>query len=67
MARFACLGAVLTELLESSATPDFSSRPMLRARLADLRGAEGYDFAAVLPPWLDAEFAGAGARWQRSH
>jgi hypothetical protein len=64
-ARLACLGAILTELLESTGTPDFTKHPTLKHRLAGLPGAEGYDFVALLPSWLDAGFAGATRRWQR--
>jgi hypothetical protein len=64
-ARFACLGSVLQEIAEPVDRP-FSDDAVLGQRLAGLAPiADGYDFASVLPAWLDAEFAGASARWRR--
>jgi hypothetical protein len=64
-ARFACLGAVLQEIAEP-VDRSFSDDAMLGQRLVALAAAaNGYDFAAVLPAWMDAELAGAAARWRR--
>jgi hypothetical protein len=51
-ARFACLGAVLTEVVEESYGRSFSEDSVLRARLTDLTTpANGYDFASILRGW----------------
>jgi hypothetical protein len=64
-ARFAGLGAVLQEIAEP-VDRSFSDDPVLGHRLVALApAADGYDFATVVPAWLDAQLAGSAARWRR--
>jgi hypothetical protein len=67
-ARFACLGAVLPEIHEPGPMrQSFSQNPVLAARLRSLTPtAHGYPLASTLPPWMDAELAGALAQWRRA-
>jgi hypothetical protein len=61
-ARFACLGAVLEELIAPS-NGGFAGRSTLTHRLAEIALPGGSDVAAVLPSWLDAQLSGAQQRW----
>ena len=64
LARFACLGAVLEEMVGQGDATSFAEGETLKARLRSIRTADSdFDLAERLPVWLDAELADALKRW----
>jgi hypothetical protein len=64
LARFACLGAILEDLIRPMGWTPFAGRDQLYSRLTELEpSARGYNLAGRLPAFLDAELATAMSKW----
>jgi hypothetical protein len=62
--RFACLAAVLEEVVQPGRHASFSNNTVLHARLAGLESsAGGYQLVTVIPHWMETQLTEALDRW----